>query len=68
MNPKSFRALRQRTRELVNPARGIADGDLTFRFTDLPARDKWEVARKIGTTPTELMNDLAELDRMAAHF
>ncbi len=31
LNPKAFRTLRQRQRELLNPARGIADGDLVFR-------------------------------------
>jgi hypothetical protein len=44
------------------------DGDLVFKYSDLPAPEKVELARKIGTTPTEIMDDLAELDRNAAHF
>ena len=27
-----------------------------------------EIAKKIGTKPVDIMDDLAELDRMAAHF
>jgi len=68
LNPKAYRTLRQHRRELFNPVRGIADGDLVFRFCDLSQNEKWEVARKIGTKPQDLMDDLAELDRMAAHF
>lgn len=68
LNPKAFRTLRQRQRDLLNPARGIADGDLVFRFVDLGAAQRAEVARRIGASPAELMDDLAELDRMAKHF
>jgi cleavage and polyadenylation specificity factor subunit 1 len=68
LNPKAFRTLRQRRRELINPVRGIADGDLVFRFSDLSVAEKFEIAKKIGTNPNDLMDDLAELDRMAAHF
>ena len=91
LNPKTYRTIRQRQRELLNPARGIADGDLVFRyvtnkskkhhifscystpppphrFGDLSMKEKWEVARRIGADPNDLMDDLAELDRMAAHF
>ena len=68
LNPKSFRTLRQRRRDLINPARGIVDGQLVFKFTDLPVPQKVEIAKRIGTTFQDLMDDLAELDRMAAHF
>ncbi len=41
---------------------------LSFRFSDLSLIEKWEMCRKIGTKPADFMDDLAELDRMAAHF
>jgi cleavage and polyadenylation specificity factor subunit 1 len=68
LNPKGFRTLKQRRRELVNPSRGIIDGELVFKFTDLPYMQKVDIAKKIGTKPVDILDDLAELDRMAAHF
>ena len=68
LNPRGYRTIRSLSRDLRNPARGIIDGDLVFAFSDLPAVDKAEFARKIGTNAAEIMDDLAELDRNAAHF
>ena len=63
-----LRTIRNQRRDLRNPCRGIVDGDLVFKYSDLPAVEKAEFARKIGTTPAEILDDLAELDRNAAHF
>ena len=68
LNPKNFRTLKQRRKELINPSRAIIDGELVFKFTDLPYMQRVEIAKKIGTKPVDIMDDLAELDRMAAHF
>eukprot|EP00092_Neocalanus_flemingeri_P020040 GFUD01021700.1.p1 GENE.GFUD01021700.1~~GFUD01021700.1.p1 ORF type:complete len:1406 (+),score=514.90 GFUD01021700.1:53-4270(+) len=68
LNPKGFRTIRQNRKDMRNPSRGIVDGDLVFKFTDLTAALKAEFARKIGTSADEIMDDLAELDRNAAHF
>lgn len=68
LNPKSFRTLKQRRRNLTNPARSIIDGELVFKFIDLPVTQKAEIAKRIGTKFTDLMDDLAVLDRMASHF
>ena len=68
LNPKGFRTIRQKRKDLRNPSRGVVDGDLVFKFTNLSNTLKTELARKIGTTPDEIMEDLAELDRNAAHF
>ena len=68
LNPKGFRTNKTRRKELSNPNRGIIDGQLVFKFTDLPFAQRSEIAKKIGTKPIDIMDDLAELDRMAAHF
>jgi len=68
LNPRGYRTIRSSIRDLRNPSRGIVDGDLVFKFSDLPAPEKAEFARKIGTTAAEIMDDLAELDRNAAHY
>ena len=68
LNPKGFRTLRQKWKDLRNPSRGVVDGDLVFKFSSLSVPLKAELARKIGTSAEEIMEDLAELDRSAAHF
>ncbi len=68
LNPKGFRTLKQRRRELTNIARGMIDGDLVYKYIDLPYSQRAEIAVKIGTKPIDILDDLAELDRMAAHF
>ena len=68
LNPKGFRTLRQKSKDLRNPSRGVVDGDLVFKYTNLSVPLKAELARKIGTSAEEIMEDLAELDRSAAHF
>ena len=68
VNFPGYRTFRSERRDLRNPCRGIVDGDLVFQFTDLPAPDKAEFARRIGTTAADIMDDLSELDRNAAHF
>ena len=68
LNPKGFRTLRQKWKDLRNPSRGVVDGDLVFKYSNLSVPLKAELARKIGTTTEEIMEDLAELDRSAAHF
>ena len=68
LNPKSFKTLRQRKRDLVNPMRSIIDGDLVYKFSDLSVSEKYEMSKKGGFSMSDLMDDLAELDRMVAHF
>ena len=68
LNPRGFRTLRQKSKDLRNPSRGVVDGDLVFKFTNLSMTLKAELARKIGTSAEEIMEDLAEVDRSAAHF
>ena len=63
-----FRTIRTGRRDVRNPCRGIVDGDLGAVYTDLPATEQAELARKIGTTAPEILDDLAELDRSAAHY
>lgn len=68
LNPRGYRTIRTISRDLRNPSRSIIDGDLVFSFSDLSVTDKAEFSRKIGTSTAEIMDDLAELDRNAAHF
>ncbi|KAJ9585289.1 hypothetical protein L9F63_002919 [Diploptera punctata] len=68
LNPKAFRTYKSATKLLSNPARGIIDGELVWLFLGLPTSEKQEVAKKIGTKVDEICDDLADIERLTAHF
>ncbi|XP_046387222.1 cleavage and polyadenylation specificity factor subunit 1 isoform X1 [Ischnura elegans] len=68
LNPKAFRTFKSSTKLLSNPARGVIDGELAWLFLGLPHAEKQEVARKIGTKVDEMIEDLADIDRLTSHF
>ncbi|XP_034934002.1 cleavage and polyadenylation specificity factor subunit 1 [Chelonus insularis] len=68
LNPKAFRTYKSHVKMHGNPARGIIDGDLIWKFLQLPNNEKVEVAKKIGTRPAEIVDELIEIDRQSAHF
>lgn len=51
-----------------NPARGIIDGDLVARYLDLSTNEKFEIAKKIGTGPQEIIEDMHEIYKQTSHF
>lgn len=62
------RTYKSATKLLSNPARGIIDGELVWLFLGLPTSEKQEVAKKIGTKVDEIADDLADIERLTAHF
>ena len=68
LNPKAFRTYKSATKLLSNPARGIIDGELVWLYLGLPTSEKQEVAKKIGTKVDEISDDLADIERLTAHF
>lgn len=64
----SFSTYKSYVRTQGNPARGIIDGDLVWRYLYLPNNEKIDVAKKIGTRVQEIIEDLTEIDRLTAHF
>lgn len=63
-----FRTYKSHIRMQGNPARGIIDGDLVWRYLHLPMNEKIEVAKKIGTRVPEIIEDIIEIDRQTSHF
>uniref|UniRef100_I0FR72 Cleavage and polyadenylation specificity factor subunit 1 n=1 Tax=Macaca mulatta TaxID=9544 RepID=I0FR72_MACMU len=45
-----------------------ADGELLNRYLYLSTMERSELAKKIGTTPDIILDDLLETDRVTAHF
>ncbi|KAG8038870.1 hypothetical protein G9C98_003177 [Cotesia typhae] len=68
LNPKAFRTYKSYVRMQGNPARGIIDGDLVWKYLHLPNNEKAEIAKKIGTRMTDIIEDILEIDRQTAHF
>ncbi|XP_066599377.1 cleavage and polyadenylation specificity factor subunit 1 [Prorops nasuta] len=68
LNPKAYRTYKSYVRMHGNPARGIIDGDLIWRYLYLPNNERIEVAKKIGTKVQEIIEDITEIDRQTAHF
>lgn len=51
-----------------NPARGIIDGDLVWKYLLLPNNEKTDIAKKIGTKVQEIIEDITDIDRQTGHF
>ncbi|XP_066019502.1 cleavage and polyadenylation specificity factor subunit 1-like [Pocillopora verrucosa] len=68
LNPKAFRLVRGKKRSLNNPHRNILDGELLGKFLQLGTMEKLEVAKKIGTTPAQILDDLMDVERSCSHF
>ncbi|XP_015127450.1 cleavage and polyadenylation specificity factor subunit 1 [Diachasma alloeum] len=68
LNPKAYRTYKSHVRMQGNPARGIIDGDLVWKYLHLPNNEKADIAKKIGTRVQEIIEDIVEIDRQTAHF
>lgn len=68
LNPKAFRALHSQRKYLMNPHKSILDGDLLWKYLNLSVMEKCELAKKIGTTADQVMEDLSEIDKYTSHF
>ncbi|XP_021239079.1 cleavage and polyadenylation specificity factor subunit 1-like [Numida meleagris] len=63
-----LRLLHAERRLLQNAVRNVLDGELLQRFLYLSTMERGELAKKIGTTPDIILEDLLEIDRVTAHF
>uniref|UniRef100_A0A8V5GUA3 Cleavage and polyadenylation specific factor 1 n=1 Tax=Melopsittacus undulatus TaxID=13146 RepID=A0A8V5GUA3_MELUD len=68
LNPRAYRLLQCGRRVLQNAVRNVLDGELLGRFLLLSTMERGELAKKIGTTPEIILDDLLEIDRVTAHF
>lgn len=68
LNPRACRSFRTRHKLLYNPVRGVLDGNVLWQYLHLPLPEKKEVAKKVGASVDDLINELREVDRCTAHF
>lgn len=68
LNPKSYRMFRSSQPILYCPQRNMLDGELLWQYAQLSWKDKTDFAKQIGTTPTQILEDLKEIDKVTSHF
>ncbi|XP_068093974.1 cleavage and polyadenylation specificity factor subunit 1 isoform X2 [Hyperolius riggenbachi] len=68
LNPRAFRMLHAGRRTLQNAVRNVLDGELLNRYLYMSIMERSELAKKIGTTPEIILEDLLEIDRVTSHF
>ncbi|KAI4469661.1 dna repair/rna processing cpsf family [Holotrichia oblita] len=68
LNPKAFRTYKTWRKQSGGPCRSVIDGELVWKFLQLPINEKVEVSKKIGTKIEELISDLSCIDKLTSHF
>lgn len=68
LNPKAFRHVIGKKRSLNNAHKNILDGELLGKFAHLGTMERLEVTKKIGTTPSQILDDLMDVERACTHF
>ncbi|GFS50353.1 cleavage and polyadenylation specificity factor subunit 1 [Trichonephila clavipes] len=68
LNPKAFRMFKSQRKLLQNPHKNILDGDLLSMFLNLSIMEKNEVAKRIGTSSDQIIEDLLEINQCTSYF
>jgi len=68
LNPKSYRMVHYPGHQLSRPTKNIVDADLLWKFVELTALERAEIARRLVTSVNQIVADLIDVDRSTAHF
>lgn len=68
LNPRAYRALKTPIRKLTNPRKNILDGQLLQSYIHMCFQERFDIARKMGTTPSQILDDLMEVRRACSQF
>lgn len=68
LNPRAYRLAKQCSGGLLNPQKNILDGDLLCMYLNLSSSEKHDLAKRIGTSRDQLLDDLLEIERSITHF
>jgi len=66
--PSFIRCVKSVGRHLENAQHNLIDGDLVWKFLSLTIAEQSCVAKRMGTTIDQIMEDLLEIDRVTTHF
>ena len=68
LNPKSYRMVHHPGHELSRPIKNIVDADLLWKFVELTALERAEIARRLVTSVNQIVADLVDVEKSTAHF
>ncbi|VDO81450.1 unnamed protein product [Soboliphyme baturini] len=68
LNPRPFHTAKTSIPELSNPQKNILDGNLLYKYLDLNRVEKQELAKRIGSTREQLVEDILEIERQITHY
>lgn len=63
--PRTFHSHHQ---YLYSPQHKVLDGQLLWRYIQLSGKEKADFAKQIGTSVSQILEDLKEVDKVSAHF
>lgn len=64
----SYRSVKVKSKMLQNAQHNLIDGDLVWKYLNLDHSEQAAIAKRLGTTPDQIMEDLLEIDRITTHF
>lgn len=68
LNPRAFRSLKTPIRKLTNSHKNILDGQLLQSYVQMCFQERYDIARKMGTTPSQILDDLMDVKRACSQF
>ena len=68
LNPKSFRLAHTSNKSLSNTSKNIIDGDLLWKYTYLGFKERNDLAKQIGTSSVQIMEDLRSIEKVTNFF
>lgn len=68
LNPKSYRLVNMPNRWQRQPQKNFVDGDLLWRYTQLSIKERSELAKQIGTSGAQIMEDLMDIELVTNFF
>ncbi|CAK5046648.1 unnamed protein product [Meloidogyne enterolobii] len=71
LNPRGSRAGRPQktgTNQQISAAKNIIDGLLVMQYMHLSSQEKTDLAKKLGTSKYQIIDDLTELIRITSHY
>lgn len=68
LNPKAWRYVKQARPGIVNPCRGIIDGDIISRFLSLSVKERNELTKKIGISTEKILADIQIVQESTMYF
>ena len=69
LNPKNYRLAQISSRRIHSPPqKNVIDGDLLWKFLNLGIKERNELAKQIGSSSSQIIDDLMDIERITCFF